>query len=514
MERFLERYNDRIVGTIAGFDRILFRGQILHLCHPDGMGKFLSSQKVLYKDFSPFAQTLTNEIKAHAQRMAEEQQRPYEYLTSAAISKEEKARAIIERDQLSEGLVCVLSCLEPCYSYHVRGDRASKQLRLVWEPSKCQHFYFYYLDRDFGLMHVRLQAWFPFTIQICVNGREWLARQLSRAGIAYTKVGNCLTEIADLKRAQALFDSFNDLNFAGVLGAFARRVNPWLGPRGGKLVLLPYYWTMRQAEYATDLMFCDRQSLCQIYPALVNHAITQFSCQDVMRFLGRRTNTRFSGTSQSSYAQRVEGIRVKHWVEENSIKMYDKAGSVLRVETTINNPKRFRAWRTIKTEAGVKRKSLPLRKGVADIGRRVEISRAANGRYLEALAVVGLPTASYQLLDQVSDRVRVKERKYRALHPITAPESEVFQVVLRGEHQLQGVRNQDLRKHLYPEQEKDEESRHRSSARVSRQLGLLKAHGLVYKVPKTNYYRVTKKGHQVMATAIKFRDRQVALLAA
>lgn len=514
MERFLERHSDRLVGTIAGFDRILFRGQILHLCHPEGMGKFLSSQKVLYKDFSPFVQSFTNQIKAHALRMAEEQQRPYEYLSSAAISKEEKARAILERDQVSEGLVCVLSCLEPCYSYQVRGDRASKQLRLVWEPSKCQHFYFYYQDRDFGLMHVRLQAWFPFTIQICVNGREWLARQLSRAGIAYTKDGNCFTEIADLKRAQALLDSLNELNFARVLSAFARRVNPWLSPRKGKVVLLPYYWTMRQAEYATDLLFRDRESLAEIYPALVRHAITQFSCQDVMRFLGRRSNARFSGTSQSSYAHRVEGIRVKHWVEENSIKMYDKAGSVLRVETTINNPKRFRAWRRIKTQAGVKTKSLPLRKGVADLGRRVEISRAANGRYLEALAVVGLPTPSLKLLDQVSHRVQAKGRTYRPLRPIAPQESEMFRVVLRGEHQLQGVRNQDLRKHLYPEQEKDEEDRQRSSARVSRQLGLLKAHGLIYKVPKTNYYRVTKKGHQVMATALTLRDNQVALLAA
>lgn len=513
MERFVERYRDRIVGTIAGFDRILFRGQILHLCHPEGMGKFLSSQQVLYKNYAPYVQMFTERIKTHAKSVAEQQQRPFEYLASCATSKEEQARAIARRDQVAQGLVCILSCVEPCYSFSVRGDRESKQLRLVWGPGKCQHLYFYYLDRDFGLMHVRLQTWFPFMLQVCVNGREWLAHQMERAGIAYTKADNCFTEIAELPQAQAISDSFNQLQFGELLSAFARRVNPWLA-QDGPVVLAPYYWTMRQAEYATDVLFANRESLAAVYPALVRHAITQFSCQDVMRFLGRQTNSRFAGEAHSSYAGRVEGLRVKHWVEENSIKMYDKAGSVLRVETTINNPTRFRSRRTLKTETGLATKYLPLRKGIADIGRRVEISRAANGRYLEALAVVGLPAPSYRLLDKVSQRVEVAGRKYRALRPVTPEESELFRAVLRGEHQLQGVRNGELRKQLYPEQEGEAESRQRAAARVGRQLGLLKAHELIYKVPKTNYYRVTKSGQAVMATALAFREREVALLAA
>lgn len=512
MERFLERYKGRIVGTIAGFDRILFRGQIPSICHIGGMDRFLSSQKVLYKDFKTYTEMFSERIKRNAEQVAAENNRPYHYLPSSWTSKEGFVRELMKKNPVEEGLICVLSCVESCTSFGVRSDKESKHLQLNWGERKCQHFYFYYLDRDFGLMHVRLQSWFPFTIQVCVNGREWLARQLDRAGIAYTKVDNCFTRIADLERAQQIFDSLNEMKLAPVLSAFAERINPWLKP-DAQVVLKPYYWTIRQGEFATDVLFRNPESLAEIYPALARHAIEQFSCDDVLRFLGRRTNASFSGENKSSFERRVEGVRVKHWVEENSIKMYDKAGSVLRVETTINNPKRFRVRRQIQTEAGSVIKYLPMRKGIADTCRRVELSRAANGRYFEALAVVGEPKPSRKILDDVSRRIEIEGRAYRPLRPITAAESDLFRAILRGENQLQGVRNEDLRNHLYPDCEQNEEDRKKASARASRQLRLLRAHGLVSKVPKTYYYRATKKGLDVMSTALKFRETDFALLA-
>src|SRR5262249_36191726 len=99
---------------------------------------------------------------------------------------------------------------------------------------------------------------------------------------------------------------------------------------------------MKDSEYATDVLFHNPESLARIYPALIDHAVAHFHCRDVLRFLGRRINSRFSGEIVSNVKHRVEGVHIKHWVEENSIKMYDKAGSVLRIETTINNPQRFK----------------------------------------------------------------------------------------------------------------------------------------------------------------------------
>ena len=507
MKRFLERHSSRISGTLSGFDRVLFRGTLRSIAHVSGLEVFLYSQRVLFKDFSVYVTSLSERIIEQAKQSASKLGRPYQYLPSSRESKEELAAQIRERDNIKAGLICVFACVEPCQSFDLKRDRATKHLQLVSKERKCLHLYFYYQDREFGLMHIRLQTWLPFTIQVCLNGREWLARQLDRAGITYTKRDNCFTYIADLKRAQQLMDRLTARNWGRFLDALAQKVNPWIHPRTG-LDVRSYYWSVRQGEYATDVMFRSAAKLAEIYPLLLRHAMFEFGSEEVMRFLQRRTNQRFAGEASSDLQRRIEGIRVKHRVEENSIKMYDKQGSVLRIETTINNPRRFKVHRSGITRGKKVMKWLPMRKGIADIRRRVELSRAANGRYLDALSVVGLETPSYRLLDRVSHPVKQVTRRYRALRPISPDDASLFQSILHGQHALQGFRNRDLRQTLG-----DSDPR-TSSARISRLLALLRAHKLIYKVFKTNYYRITRKGHQVMATALKFRQPDIALLAA
>ena len=505
MKRFVERHRDRISGTLSGFDRVLFRGTLRSISYVKGCEVFLYSHHVLMKDFSSYVISLSQRLVEHAKELTSKMGRPYVYLPSSKASKEELALQIVERDGIKQGLICVFACVEPCQSFDLKKDRVSKHLQLVSKQRKCLHLYFYYLDREFGLMHVRLQTWLPFTIQICLNGREWLARQMDRAGISYLKRDNCFTQIADLKRAQKLLDRLTTRNWNRFLDALGQKVNPWLHPRTG-LDVHSYYWSVRQMEYATDVMFTSADSLAELYPLLLRHAMFQFGSEEVMRFLQRRTDKRFAGEVSSDLKRRVEGIRVKHRVEEYSIKMYDKQGSVLRIETTINNPRRFRVRRKGWRQGKLVMKWLPLRKGIADIRRRAELSRAANARYLDALSVVGQTTPSYRLLDRVSHRVKTK-RQYRALRPISPEDASLFQVILHGEHSLQGFRNRDLRQALPPDPKN-------GSARISRLLALFRAHKLIFKVCKTNYYRITRKGHQVMATALKFRQPDVVLLAA
>jgi hypothetical protein len=506
MKRFLERHRDRITGTLSGFDRMLFRGTLRSITHVKGLEIFLYSHHVLMKNFGGYVVGLSQQLVEHAKQLASKATRPYVYLPSSKDSKEELALQIVARDGLKQGLICVFACVEPCQSFDLRKDAARKHLQLVSKERKCLHLYFYYLDRDFGLMHVRLQTWLPFSIQVCVNGREWLARQMDRAGISYSQRDNCFTHISDPQRAQKLMDRLTARNCNPWLDALAQKVNPLIHPRTG-LDVRSYYWSGRQMEYATDVMFRSAASLAELYPLLLRHAMFQFGSEEVMRFLQRRTDKRFAGEVSSDLQRRVEGIRVKHRVEENSIKMYDKQGSVLRIETTINNPRRFKVHRQGWRQGKAVMKWLPLRKGIADLRRRAELSHAANARYLEALAVVGLETPSYRLLDRVSQQVKAK-RQYRALRPISPEDASLFQVILHGEFSLQGFRNRDLRRALGLSDPKN------SSARISRLLALLRAHKLIFKVCKTNYYRITRKGHQIMATAIKFRQPDVALLTA
>jgi len=510
METFVQRHQADVIGVLSGFDRLLFRGTLRSISYGDGLDRFLGAMGVRYKDFATFALGLSERVKNHAQALAKAAGRPFQYVSSSSESKEQIALEIARRDGVAEGLVCVLRCVEPCLSFSIRrNDKGG--FRFLSEERKCLHLYFYYLDREFGLMHVRLATWLPFGIQVCLNGREYLARRMNQAGIGYEQRDNCFARIDDLPRAQAMMQELETRKWERFLNALARRLNPL----PGRLKLHGYYWSIRESEYATDVMFKDEAALARVYPALLDHAIKRLSCHDVLRFLGRRTvASRFVGEASASLRKRVEGTRVKHWIEENSIKMYDKQGSVLRVETTINNVRRFKVRRMTVWSKVRRMRWIPMRFGLVDLARRVQVSRAANERYLQALAVVNVPAPTCVLLDAVSRRVVKDDRPYRALRPVSREEAKLFQAVLGGQFLLRGFTNRDLRQCLGEAEPADERESRRQSGRMTRLLRLLRAHGLIRKVSGTRYYRVTDNGQRIMSASLMVRDADVAKLAA
>ena len=512
MDTFIQRHQQDVIGVLKGFDRMRFRGTLRSISYAEGVDRFLGAAGVRYKDFKEFALGLSKRLVDHAEQVARQASRPFEYRASHSEDKQAEAQRIAERDGITEGLVCVLRTVEPCMSFSIRRNgRGGFGFR--YEQRKCMHLYYYYMDRQFGLMHVRVATWLPFGIHVCLNGREYLARRMSQAGIAFEQRDNCFVWIEDVERAQQMLADLEDRKWERWLKSLSARVNPLMG-LGSGLDLHPYYWSVSESEYATDVMFKNAGALARVYPALLDHAIKRFSSKDVLRFLGRRVNRAFTGKASASYMERTEGVRVKHWIHENSIKMYDKQGSVLRIETTINNPRRFKVRRTT-TWKGIRRmRWIPMRHGVADLDRRVDVSRAANERYLEALAVVDVPSPAARLLDAVSRTVTRAKRPYRALRPVSREEAMVFQAVLSGQFLLKGFTNHDLREHLGVRRASDEQSRRRQSARITRLLRLLRAHRLIRKVSGTRYYRVTSKGQRTMTAALKLRDADVAKLVA
>jgi hypothetical protein len=509
MERFVTRHQDRIAGILTGFDRMRFRGTLRSISYAGGVDKWLGARHVLFKDFGAWAEQCSKALVAHAKDLATEAGCPYEYLPSWRIAKEDRARALLgQKPPQTSTLLAVFGCQEGCQSFTVRGDRATKRLRVVPLERRCTHLYFYYWDHDFGLMHIRLETWLPFTVQVCVNGREWLAQQLRRLGVRFQQVENCIFEVADLALAQRLLAQLETRIWTRVLRVFAARVQPFLRRWG----LRPYYWSVDESEYATDVLCRSAAALQRIYPALVDHATRHFRSPDVLRFLGRRHGPRSTGEVLTRVQRRIEGVRVKHWVEGNSLKMYDKNGHVLRIETTINQPRHFKVYRA--TARGTARHWVPLRKGVADLPRRVELSRAANARYLDALSVVGIPVTIHQILDPVSQRHLHGRRSFRALQPIAPDDSACLARLADGRALLNGIRARDLRRALSPHEPDDAAAQRRLTGRVSRLLRLYRAHGLVAKVTKTHCYRLTSKGHQVTTAALACRRATLEQLAA
>src|SRR5258708_5436218 len=239
------------------------------------------------------------------------------------------AEKIGVRDHIQEGRVCVVGCVESGGSVGLHRNKRTNRLDLVFQDRRCLHVYFYYIDREFGWLHVRLQTWFPLAIQVCLNGREWLGQKMRRAGMALQQQDNCFTDIADPQKAQRWMDQFQDRRWGHWLHRWAQRVMPWLSsPEGSKLY--GYYWTVRQAEFATDVMFRDAKSLDGVYPTMLRHAMENFRSPPVLRFLGRRFLIR--GECKTRLEKRPEGVCVKHFLQENWIKMYTKQATVLRIE--------------------------------------------------------------------------------------------------------------------------------------------------------------------------------------
>jgi hypothetical protein len=504
MDTFLSIHQNSLLGSLTTFDRMIFKGHLTMLYPNGAFARFLSRQGVLLKDFKPYVERVSQQIKEHAEELAAQAGRPYRYLETAMTAKnghtkEELAKQLAEEDQITEGLVCVLSTLEPCSTFTVRGNRQTQRLEVVRRRTKCLHFYFYYQDPELGFIHIRLQSWFPFQIQVYVNGRNCLARYLDQQGIAYQRYDNCFTYLSDLPAAQSYCEQFAHFEWPGVLNALAERVNPVLNiiRQAG---FRSYYWVTDQCELATDLMFKDRPCLEAILPDLYEHAILRCACQDTLRFLGRKLHGNFKGQVSTSLKKRPEGWRVKHSMKRNSIKMYDKA-SVLRVEMTLNNPSEFKICQ--QTEDG-KLRWMPMGKGVSNLYRYAEVGSRANQRYLEHLAQAKLKSKALPHLDDLC-RSHIKDgKRFARFNPLSQADRELFQGVLAGEYALNGFRNRDLCARLYPHPAASPEEAKRRCTRVSRLIAKLRGHGLVAKVKDAHLYRLTKRGARVLSAVLMF----------
>jgi hypothetical protein len=507
MSAFEIVHQDRIAGKLTCFDRLVFKGHLTRLHQPGGMKGFLDHEGVYLKDFARYVTTMTGKIKAHAQQTAEAAGRPYLYLAKthtkrSGTSKEDLARGIAERDGVEEGLVCVLAAVEPSVSFDIYKNKETHRLEVRRRPRPCLHFYFYFVHPELGFCHVRLQSWFPFEIQVWVNGREVLARALTKRKVPHIRYLNAIVTCANFFLAQRLSERLASRKWHTILASLAKVVNPHL-PLLCRAGVGPYWWVTDQAEVATDVVFSSRRALEEVLPGLIAHASSAFSAEDVLRFLGRKLTSQLACEVTSDARRRPEGWRVKHRMARNSIKCYDKA-NVLRVEVTINDPTQFRVLRVIEG----RRVWRPMRKGVANLHRYYQVGRAANERYLDALAAAPSNRHGSAVLDRHTRPIRNRGKRHPRLNPINRDDLALFRAVLAGEHAICGFSNKEVTRRLHLRPPADERETLRRCQRTSRLIVKLRGHGLVAKIPRRRRYRVTAYGQRVMSAALAVHDRE------
>lgn len=526
MQKFIANHQDQISGVLSGFDRLVFRGTLRSIAHAAGMNQYLSRNEVLLKNFGAHVERVSQRLKAASLAEAVATGRPVRYLASAKISKEDIARRIAVEDGIHQGLVCVLTSVEPCRTFEIYRDRETKHLQLQPRIRKCLFLYHYLVHPVFGFLNARIQTWFPFSIQICLNGREWLAQQMDQASLAYARQDNCFPWIEDWAQAQHLMDQQLSVQWPTLLNDLAATVNP-IHEQLFQAYSASYYWSTFQSEWAIDLTFQTAADLHRLYPRLLQHAISTFGSTDVMRFLGRRLPlsgqipARFTGQIVSDLQQRQEGIRVKHRLNTNSVKLYDKAftivGNVLRAEGTINDVSDFRVYRPKEGDPHGGLAWRPLRRGIADLHRRAEVGRRATERYLDALASVDQDTTLDEVLRRLGQPQYWHGRRVRALHPLAPDDRQLLQTIARGEFTLNGIRNRDLQRLCFTQPPATPVETRRRSAWASRKLRLLRAHALIYKIAGTHRYQLTTAGRTAttaILTALRSSIRRLTAAAA
>jgi hypothetical protein len=517
MQQFTAKFEKDIQGVMSGYDRVLFRGSLRRLTHSLGMKWYLAQNNILCKKYEDHVKDISQKVKKAALEPFQQHNLLVKHVCGGD-DKDKIARAFAAEKGIVEGDVCALSAVEMAPTFrHEKTDMAIRS-------RPCLTIYHYRIDPQFGWMHARIQTWFPFYIHVCINGREWLSRRMDREKLNYFRQENCFPWVEDIPRAQQLFQEQLQINWSEQLQPFAQRLNP-LHEEIFKNYPTDYYWTGFQCEWATDTLFRPG-TLARLSPLLLEHGMLSFSCSDVLQFLGHRINVsaqiprNYNGELTTDFKSRASGSRVKYRIDGNSLKGYGKAstplGDLYRVETLTQHVEVFKTYRPAEGGPEDDLKWRIMRRGVADMYRRAEISQKANERYWDALSAVDDSTRFCELTRDLEQPCQYQGRRVRALHPFQADDHELLLAINHGEFTINGLRNRDLQLLLYgpvdPDSPLSLQEKRRRSAAVSRKLRLLRAHGLIQKVPKTHRYQVTSHG-RLAITAILTMDRtSIALL--
>jgi hypothetical protein len=434
----------------------------------------------------------------HAKLFAQKYGRPWEYF-HGDIDKDAWAKKQLGGAPVQEGLIGVLCVMEACPTFKLAPgtDRPCFVSRKV--PQRV--LYYYFVDKELGLMHVRLQTWAPFTCQVYANGHDYVARQLKQKGIAFEQIDNAFVKLGDAAVAQRCADRFAKLPWPKILERYARQVNPLLH---AELKGVGHYWVIDQAEYATDVSFASKHALAGLFARLLSFALLTFSPKKIFCYLGRKWHERFDGEVQTRYKSvREPGACIKHFMKRNWLKMYDKLGLLLRVETVINQPGEFKVLRECQHRDGTTSLGwFAMCKGVGNMHHYQSHALACNQRYLEALAAVDDPTPGYDDLKKLTERQHHKGRSYAGFNPAREDETRLFAAVLAGDHIAQGFRNKDIRAALH-DTFPGAPDRQRHSAAVGRLLKRFHVRRFIVKVPRTRRWRITEEGRRLLSETLQ-----------
>jgi pyoverdine/dityrosine biosynthesis protein Dit1 len=470
---------------------VVITGTLPDICYADAMSSHLRAKGIRIFDYTQFVEPLRDEIRLRAEALGRDHGVEIEFIRKKDFRKERRLKQIIAKRGDHPGLVHIFSAMEPCPSFKPWHDKKTGKTFLRGTEAKCIHYYFYFILEDLGLCYLRVPTWAPFRLQFYFNGHHYLASLLQRKGLSYELLENAFVEVEDFQKAQDLSDSLQVKLLHRRLDQVAKTYCPVLRhfPSG-------YHWTLMQVEFAMDVVFKYQRDLSPLYETITRTAIHSVKSEQVATFLGRKLQGTYQGEIGNDFHTRIEGTRIKHHMGPVSIKMYDKLGIILRIETTVNDVSFFKHHRKVEHRDGTwEMKDAPLKKSIYSLPFLRELMEAANRRYLEFISAIEDPTAGIKNLEKISEPTSDGQRTYRGFNLFLSQDLKLFEGIVRGEFHIRGFQNRSLRA-LLPGM---------CGSQVSRIFKRLKMHGLIKRVRGTYKYYLTHLGQRVATTALKLR---------
>ena len=505
----IEECAEKINGVLETFDRMIINGYILQLCNYRQFLFYLIQNNIKLVDFKEFAQEQTKLLCDHIENYVKGNGINIQYLPSGKCDKRELALEEMKSATTKSGLIAAFSVVESCNTMTVVPNRETKKLEIASKYTKCKHYYLYYNDEEFGFMFLKIQTWFPYNVQIYINGREYLSKLMDKNGITYEMYNNSFSYIEDFEKAQKLADDILNKKLSDSFDGIARKINNLL-PSIKNIFNHSYYWCIDQCEFATDINFKNRDDLSIIYKTLVESAFFAFSSQDIYSFFGRRLDKIHlftKGEIVSDLRRRNQGFRIKFKINNNQIKMYDK-GNNLRIEVTINNPKDFKVLKTevdeTTGEVTETKKWVPMGKSVANLYRYVQISKSIIQRYINALPQVDTDRVPVKELTTLSSKKDIDGRIYSAFNVLSKDSLRLFTALSDGAFIINGFNNKLLRRRIFIDYDSKQ-----NISKTTRLLAKLRVHHIIKKVSKSNRYYLTTNGRKIINSILLYVNKEL-----
>ena len=345
---------------------------------------------------------------------------------------------------------------------------------IVRSTAMVNQFYFYGIDADFGPFFLKFCTYFPYNAKLCINGHEYVKRQLAKEGIAFEALDNGILSCADPKRLQQLCDGLSGAKIDALL-------RKWLAR-------LPHPFTDqdRKAGYRYDLSILQAEfSLTQVldrpltgrifFEEVIRENLDIGRPDQVQLIFGRRVTSQTPGRFRTRVL--TEGVTPSLHVDykRSRIKQYHKEGRALRTETTINDPRDFR-----------------LGKRLVNLPALRQVGFQANRRLLDVQTISQDCALGEDAFRQVNEPVQVNGQRASALRFADPPVQALLSALLVFRLLPRGFSNRDLRDHWAPLLGRAPEAL--TPGQMTYHLRRLRLHGLIERMPKTHRYQVTDSG--------------------